>query len=445
MHSKPGSLLDCAPLCLPALRPDSVTASSSLAPDSLAFSLRQAAGILAAVFSGRSLAEGLLQAVPALARPAVQDMVYASLRAYGYGDALLAPLLAKPPQPEIRALLLLAVQRLEQRPEAAHTVVDQAVTAAAGLAGGRFKALVNGVLRNFLRQREALLAGLAGNPVAEHRHPEWWLNRLRYAYPEAWQQIIAAGNQPPPMALRVNRRRARRDDCLTELQAADIACSPWGDDGLLLAKPLGVEWIPGFAAGRLSVQDPGAQRAAALLDPAPGSRVLDACAAPGGKTAHLLERAELDLLALDLEPARCRRISANLERLGLSATVQAADAGQPASWWDGRQFDAILADVPCSASGVVRRHPDSKWLRREADVQRFARTQARLLAALWPLLRPGGKLLYATCSVFREENGRQIASFLDRHPEAEKQAEEQLLPCAEHDGFYYALLRKSPD
>ena len=203
-----------------------------------------------------------------------------------------------------------------------------------------------------------------------------------------------------------------------------------------------VERLPGFADGLVSVQDPGAQRAAALLDPAPGSRVLDACAAPGGKTAHLLERADLDLLALDLKPARCRRVAENLERLGLQVSIATADCTRLDTWWDGRPFDAVLADVPCTASGVVRRNPDAKWLRRETDVASFAATQARILNALWQVVRPGGKLLYATCSLFFEENGGQIGSFLAACPDARRDHEEQILPSADHDGFYYCRLEK---
>lgn len=210
----------------------------------------------------------------------------------------------------------------------------------------------------------------------------------------------------------------------------------------MLGRPLPVERLPGFAAGLVSVQDPGAQQAALLLDPAPGSRVLDACAAPGGKTAHLLERADLDLLALDLKPARCRRIAESLARLGLQASLKAADCARPAGWWDGRPFDAVLADVPCTASGVVRRNPDAKWLRRDADVAGFAATQARILDALWQVVRPGGKLLYATCSVFPEENGEQIRRFLATRPDARRDHEEQILPTADHDGFFYCRLEK---
>lgn len=416
---------------------------SRLPFNSLAFALLQAARIDAAVFAGQSLADGLLGRVDPAARPAVQDLVYGSLRAYGRGDFFLSRLLDKPLDvEEVRALLLVSIYRLETRPDAAHTVVDQAVSAAGELANGRFRGLVNAVLRNFLRQQEALLTALAADELAASQHPDWWLAQLQAAYPEDWQRIVAAGNAPPPMGLRVNVRRASRDDYLARLTDAGIAATAIGESGLALAKPVPVESLLGFTAGLLSVQDPGAQMAASLLDPAPGSRVLDACAAPGGKTAHLLERADLDLLALDLKPSRCRRIEENLARLGLTASVKAADCVKLNTWWDGLPFDAVLADVPCTASGVVRRNPDSKWLRREDDIASFARTQARILDALWQVVRPGGKLLYVTCSVFPTENGEQIARFLERQPEARRCHEEQLLPTAEHDGFFYCLLEK---
>jgi 16S rRNA (cytosine967-C5)-methyltransferase len=414
---------------------------SRLPINSLAFALLQAARINAAVFAGQSLADGMLGRVEAAARPAVQDLVYGSLRQYGRGDFFLSQLLSKPLAAEdVRALLLVAIYRLETRPDAVHTVVDQAVVAAGELAEGRFRALVNGVLRNFLRQQEPLTAEVEADAVARAQHPDWWLAQLQAAYPDAWPQIVAAGNSPPPMALRVNQRRVRRDDYLACLAAEGIVAMPTGEVGLLLEKPLPVDRLPAFAEGLVSVQDPGAQRAAELLNPPPGSRVLDACAAPGGKTAHLLERAELDLLALDLKPSRCRRVEENLSRLGLSARVKAADCAKLNTWWDGKPFDAVLADVPCTASGVVRRNPDAKWLRREADIASFAGAQARILDALWQVLQPGGKLLYVTCSVFPAENTEQITAFLARQPQARRCHEEQILPTAEHDGFYYCLL-----
>jgi 16S rRNA (cytosine967-C5)-methyltransferase len=416
---------------------------SKLPLNSLAFALQQAALINVAVFAGQSLADGLLGRVDPLARPGVQDLVYGSLRQYGRGDFFLSRLLSKPlTAEEIRALLLVAIYRLETRPDAAHTVVDQAVVAAGVMAEGRFRSLVNAVLRNFLRQQAELNSALAADELASSQHPDWWLAQLQTAYPNGWPAIVAAGNAPPPMALRVNLRRSSRDEYQQRLSAVDIASTPIDEAGLMLDKPVAVDRLPGFFDGLVSVQDPGAQRTASLLDPQPGSRVLDACAAPGGKTAHLLERAELDLLALDLKPSRCRRIEENLARLGLQAGVKASDCAKLNLWWDGRPFDAVLADVPCTASGVVRRNPDAKWLRRETDIASFAASQARILDALWQVVRPGGKLLYVTCSVFPAENTEQIERFLARQPQALQCHQEQLLPSAEHDGFFYCLLEK---
>lgn len=426
---------------------DAVRPVSVLPADSLGWSLLLAARTVAAVRDGKSLTAAMLtlgKELP-LARSAAQDVAYGVLRRYGWGEFILGRLLEKPlTHPETHALLLAALYRLETRPEGAYTVVDQAVAAAGELAGGVFKGLVNGVLRNFLRQRESLLAAASADDQAAQQHPRWWLARLRRAYAQDWQRIVAAGNSQPPMTLRVNQRRASTADYLERLALAGHPARVLGDAGLLLQKAVSVDALPGFHEGLVSVQDAGAQRAAQLLDPAAGAYVLDACAAPGGKTAHLLERADLDLLALDIDSARTRRIEENLQRLGLSATVRVADCSAVDQWWDGRLFDAILADVPCSASGVVRRHPDIKWLRREGDIRRFAQTQTAILDALWPLLKPGGKLLYATCSVFPEENGAQIDAFLVRQPDAGRLHEEQLLPLEEHDGFYYALLRKAP-
>jgi 16S rRNA (cytosine967-C5)-methyltransferase len=416
---------------------------SSLPTNSLAYALLQASRIDTAVLGGQSLADGLLGRVDTVARPAVQDIVYGSLRAYGRGDFFLSRLLQKPlDSDEVRALLLVALYRLETRPDSAHTVVDQAVSAAGEVAGGNFRALVNGVLRNFLRQQLTLTAAFSADPVASAMHPDWWLAQLQAAFTKNWQEIIAAGNSPPPMGLRVNARRISRDDYILKLAAEGITARPIGECGLALDKPVPVDVLPGFLDGLVSVQDQGAQMAATLLDLAPGSRVLDACAAPGGKTAHLLERSELDLLALDLKPSRCRRIAETLSRLGLHAEIQDADCAKLTTWWDGRPFDAVLADVPCTASGVVRRNPDAKWLRREADIASFAAAQTRILDALWQVVRPGGKLLYVTCSVFPAENGEQIERFLARQPKAHRCHEEQLLPTAEHDGFFYCLLEK---
>ena len=411
----------------------------------MGYSLLLGARVLAAVYGGKSLTEALLLLADELpvARSAAQDIAYGVLRRYGWGEFILGRLMARPlSHGETQALLLAALYRLDTRPDAAPMVVDQAVAASGELTGGALKGVVNGVLRSFLRQRESLLMALAKDDVAHHQHPSWWLARLRRGYPDRWQDIVAVANRPPPMTLRVNRRCASVADYQTRLASAGIVAQVVGESGLVLDKPIGVEFLPGFSDGCVSVQDAGAQRAAALLDPAPGARVLDACAAPGGKTAHLLERADLELLALDIDAIRTRRIEENLQRLHLCARTKVADCLDVRQWWDGKPFDAILADVPCSASGVGRRHPDIKVLRRESDIRRLVHTQAAILDTLWPLLKPGGSLLYATCSVFVEENSAQIDAFLVRQPDAQRVLEEQWLPQDSNDGFYYALLQK---
>lgn len=424
----------------------------------LAESLHAAAGLVAAVLAGRNFDVALARAgLPAALRAATMDLAYPTLRAFGRGDFLLGLLLERPlKNPELRGLLLVALARLEARPDEAHTTVDQAVTTAARLARGQFKGLVNGVLRNFLRRREELLTLADADPVARWQHPAWWIARLRQEHPAHWEAILAAGNSHPPLCLRVNRRRVTGADFLNQLAAADIAARALDDTAILIDKPLPVERIPGFAAGLCSVQDWGAQAAAGLLDVQAGMRVLDACAAPGGKAAHLLESAAIDLTALDADARRAARITGNLQRLGLAATVKVADARDTGAWWDGRYYDRILADVPCSASGVVRRHPDAKWLRRESDIAGFATTQAAIVDALWRTLAPGGKMVYATCSVFGQENGAQVEAFVGRHADARhlptlyatlaattRDAQPHFLPDVEHDGFYYAVLQKT--
>lgn len=407
--------------------------------------------MIAEVIGGRALDDALSgAAIDAALRPAVQDLAYGALRRYGRGDFYLSRLMARPPAPSLRGLLLAALYRLAVRPEDAHTTVDQAVTAAASMARGKYKAVVNAVLRNALRRDGELSAAVDASPEARWQHPRWWLDALRAAYPDIWPAIAAAGNERPPMTLRVNRRQADSRAYLAELTSLGITGRVLDDAAIRLDRPVAVDRLPGFADGRVSVQDWGAQRAAPLLDAQSGMRVLDACAAPGGKTAHLLELADLDLLALDLDGGRAARIGDNMKRLGLSATVTTADCADPGAWWDGRPFERILADVPCSASGVVRRHPDIKWLRRAEDIAGFAVRQRAIIDALWQVLAPGGKMLYASCSLFPEENGAQIDAFVARHQDAQRlptndnKDEWQLLPNADHDGFYYALLAKRP-
>lgn len=431
-------------------RKPNAAAPPHLPADSLACALHAAACAIAAVIGGRNLDAALAALkLAATTRPAVMDLAYGALRCHGRGDFFLAHLIERPlADTSVRGLLLAALHRLEVRPQDAHTTVDQAVTAAAVLARGKYKALANGVLRNFLRQRDELVAAADGDDVARWQHPRWWLDKLRAAYPANWQAIAAAGNQHPPMSLRVNTRRTTTADFLAELAQAGIVGRSLDQAAIRLDKPVPVDRLPGFAEGRVSVQDYGAQRAAPLLDARPGMRVLDACAAPGGKSAHLLELAELDLTALDADAARAARIDDTLRRLGLSATVKVADCRDLGAWWDGQPFERILADVPCSASGVVRRHPDIKWLRRPGDVAGFAAAQADILDALWRTLAPGGTMLYASCSLFAEENADQVAAFVARHPDAlrlsthGKEYEWQLTPDADQDGFYYARIAK---
>ncbi len=387
-------------------------------------------------------------------RAAAQDLAYGVLRQYGRLSHILAALLARPLQPPTLAgPLLVALFELGRASTPAYAVVDAAVREAGRLAP-RAKGLVNAVLRNYLRQRDTLDAGAAADPVGHWNFPLWWIERLRAAYPEHWQDILANANDLPPMSLRIHRRRTGAAEFRTRLAAAGIAFRDQGEWALTLERALAVEAIPGFAEGEVSVQDLGAQLAAELIDPRPGERLLDACAAPGGKSAHLLERADIELVALDVDGERLARVESNLARLGLGARVLAGDAGRPEDWWDGRVFDRILLDAPCTASGVTRRHPDGRWLKRPEDIGRLAGEQARLLDALWPLLARGGTLLYATCSLFPEENRLQAESFLARHSDARRELlgafagldwveEGQLLPTREHDGFFYARFVKT--
>ncbi len=404
---------------------------------------------MAGVASGASLAAlpvGFGETGPM--RGAVMDMVYGTLRRFGRGDALVDMLAHRgTPDPAIRALLLCALNAMESGNYAEHVTVDQAVSACVELHKPAAKNFVNALLRSFLRQRSALSSRIERDPVATRMHPAWWIDALRNTYPHDWESILEAGNQHPPMGLRVNRRRTSPEDYAAKLEKQAMQAKRVGESAFLLAQPVPVDRLPGFAQGEVSVQDPGAQRAAEYLDLHDGQRVLDACAAPGGKTGHILEYAEVDLLALDSAPARCERVRQNLARLGLTANVSAADCVRPEEWWDGRPFDRVLADVPCTASGIVRRNPDIKWLRRSGDPSRFATEQGRMLDALWRVLASGGKLLYATCSVFPEENAAVAEAFCARQPAARRldlpaNASAQMLPGAENDGFFFALLQK---
>lgn len=403
--------------------------------------------------------------VPGDLRPAAQALAFHALRQLGRAEALRKLLANRPPPPEADALLCTALAlawQEEGAPYPAFTLVDQAVEAAKRQPGTKQQqGFINACLRRFLRERDALVAATDQDPGARWNHPRWWIARLRQDHPDQWQAILAASNGAAPMTLRVNTRRVAVQEMRDRLAQAGVATEPVGAQGLVLQQALPVHAIPGFAEGLLSVQDAGAQLAAQLLLqdlPATGAplRILDACAAPGGKTAHILELADAQLLALDVDPARCERIHQNLQRLGLAADVRAADAAEPAGWWDGQPFDAILLDAPCTASGIVRRHPDVRWLRRDTDIAQLAQLQRKLLEALWPLLAEGGRLVYCTCSVFRAEGEAQVAAFVARHNGAsllpapghlipQPGAGAQPLPDnqpGDHDGFYYAVLQK---
>jgi len=430
----------------------------------LSASQRVAALAVARVHAGAPLPAALAQSGADASGPAralVHELAYGTLRHWGALDFVARALAAKPlTDAPLHALVCVALYQLEHARTPPFAVVDQAVNAAAEVARPAARALVNAMLRRFLRERDALLERAQRDPVARHSHPRWWVARVLADWPAEGPSILAAGNARPPQSLRVNCRATTREALLARFAAAGVAARAEGTCGVVVDPPRPVAELPGYAEGEFSVQDLGAQLAAPLLRVADGMRVLDACAAPGGKATHVLELADVALVALDSDAARLPRVRENLARLRLdraNVRVLHGDAEQAAQWWDGEPFDRILADVPCTASGIVRRHPDAKWLRRPGDVASLARRQRAILAALWPLLRPGGELLYVTCSVFREENDARVAEFLASHADALREpltfpagvahSGGQLLPSAEagghnQDGFFFARLRK---
>jgi len=417
----------------------------------LAAALRDAAPMVERVAAGASLTaefDRVAEEGVDTPRGALIDLTHGTLRRYGRVQAIVRQLSRRDRGDSlVEALLWCSLYALDSGRYAEYTVVDQAVRACGMLERWNAKGYVNALLRGFLRERGSLETRIQADPEARYQHPRWWIEILRNAYPAEADAMLEAGNSHPPMCLRVNRRRVAVAQYQEQLQQAGIGARALGNEALLLERPVPLERLPGFDRGEVSVQDAGAQRAATCLDLAEGQRVLDACAAPGGKSGHILERAQVALTALDADVARCARLERNLARLGLVARVVRADCTRPTEWFDGGFFDRILADVPCSASGIARRHPDIKWLRRADDVTAFAARQGTILDSLWQVLGADGKLLYATCSVFPQENDAVIHAFLARTPGAVRVplpdgGAAQGLPDAERDGFYYALIRK---
>ena len=426
-----------------------------------------AARVLVRVITdGRSLSDVLPAAVQPLADPRqralVQELSYGTLRWYYRLDALLQRLLQKPLKQrdaDVRCVLLTGLYQLDQLAMPQRVAVNETVQATRALNKQWASGLVNAVLRNYQRQAAELDEAIVAEEVASYAHPAWLIERLQSDWPRDWERMLVANNERPPFSLRVNRQRMTRAEYMETLADQLLGAVPLEHTvtGVKLEKPVPVEMLPGFAAGYVSVQDGAAQLAAGLLDLHPGQRVLDACAAPGGKTAHILEaqRGLAMVTAVDVEPRRLTRIGENLARLSLHADLVQGDAGEPSAWWDGQGYDRILLDVPCSATGVIRRHPDIKLLRKPADIEHLVSTQARLLRALWPLLSSGGMLLYCTCSVLADENSGQIASFLETHADAaelpiaavwgrECRHGRQVFPGEnEMDGFYFACLTRA--
>ena len=434
-----------------------------MTPDARACAARVLARVITA---SQSLPDALaveLRALPDTRMKALaQELSYGTLRWYYRLDALLCQLLPKPLKArdmDLRCLLLAGLYQLDKLALPQRVAVHETVQATRALNKRWASGLANAVLRNFQRRGNALEAAVTGTDQSYYAHPAWLIGMIQADWPNDWKAVLQANNERPPFSLRVNRLRITRDDYLELLARQELMAMPLAhtSHGILLHRPVQVEDLPGFTDGLVSVQDGAAQLAAGLLQLDSGQRILDACAAPGGKTAQILETAPWlsGVTVLDIDPRRLDRAAATLARLSLRADLVPGDAAEPAAWWDGRQYDRILLDAPCSATGVIRRHPDIKLLRKPDDITNLANRQAEILRALWPLLMPGGILLYCTCSVLADENCRQMKRFLQTHADAAEESIDaawghscehgmQILPGEnEMDGFYFACLRKN--
>ena len=425
--------------------------------------LSATATVVQAVREGAS-GTAAVERVSAELRPGVQALAFHVWRNLGRAEALRKLLANRLPPPAADALLCVALALAwndEEAPYDMFTLVNQTVEAAKRSATTQPQAnFLNACLRRFLRERDALVASTDADPVAVWNHPNWWIKRLQKERPMDWRDILTTANRHAPMTLRVNPHKSSPTEYLAALSQAGIAVQYSAGSTIVLDRPVGVQHLPGFDQGLVSVQDSAAQMAAPLLlgglPQGQNLRILDACAAPGGKTGHLLEISQAQVLALEIDAHRVVRIGQNLARLGLQAQVVTADASRPQDWWDGQLFDAILLDAPCTASGIVRRHPDVRWLRRESDIPQLAAAQKRMLQAMWGVLRPGGRLLYCTCSLFLAEGDGQVQTFLTHNTDAvllpspghlmpQNVAKADAVPdngFCDHDGFYYALLQK---
>lgn len=423
--------------------------------------LQATAGVVASVRNGKS-GTAAVESVPPALRPGVQALAFQVWRNLGRAQALRTLLVTKPPTPATDALLCVALALVWSEADApydAFTLVNQSVEALKRNPATKAHAnFVNACLRRFLRERPALVEASSRDPEGLWNHPSWWINRVQKDHPQNWEAILQAANEHPPMTLRVNIQKKSAATYLELLRTAEISVRFSEGSAIELSKAFSVGQLPGFNEGWVSVQDAAAQIAAPLLLSGlrEETRLLDACAAPGGKTAHLLELSKANVLAVEMDGLRAQRITQNLNRLGLQANLSVANAAQTKTWWDGVLFDGILLDAPCTASGIVRRHPDVRWLRRETDIAQLAQLQKELLTALWPLLKNGGRMVYCTCSLFLAEGQQQIQTFLASHSDAtllpspghlipKSPANTHSLPdngAHDHDGFFYALLEK---